>query len=186
MEVKGSAFLVSGAASGLGAACARMIVSGGGRVLLADISEAGGAALARDLGASARFVKTDVADEASARAAVAAGLDAFGALHGVINCAGVAIGEKILGKEGPHALASFARVININLIGSFNLTRLAAEAMSKNAANAEGERGVVIYTASVAAFDGQIGQAAYSASKAALAGMTLPVARELARYGGIL
>jgi NAD(P)-dependent dehydrogenase (short-subunit alcohol dehydrogenase family) len=183
VELKGSAFLVSGAASGLGAACARMIVSGGGRVLLADIGEEGGAALARDLGASAHFVKTDVTDEASAKAAVAAALDAFGTLQGVINCAGVAIGEKILGKEGPHALASFARVININLIGSFNLTRLAAEAMSKNAANAGGERGVVIYTASVAAFDGQIGQAAYSASKAGLAGMTLPVARELARYG---
>jgi NAD(P)-dependent dehydrogenase (short-subunit alcohol dehydrogenase family) len=183
MEVRGSAFLVSGGASGLGAACARMIVSGGGRVMLADISEAGGGALAKDLGDAARFVKTDVADEASAKAAVAAGLDAFGTLHGVINCAGVAIGEKILGKEGPHALSSFARVININLIGSFNLTRLAAEAMSRNAANAGGERGVVIYTASVAAFDGQIGQAAYSASKAALAGMTLPVARELARFG---
>src|SRR5439155_2820754 len=102
---------------------------------------------------------------------------------GVINCAGVAIGEKILGKEGPHALASFTRVIQINLIGSFNLTRLVAEPMSKNAANADGERGVIVYTASVAAFDGQIGQAAYSASKAGLVGMTLPVARELARYG---
>ena len=183
MQIAGCAFLVTGAASGLGAACARMIVSGGGNVLLADISDAGGAALAAELGASARFVRTDVADEASATAAVAAGVDTFGALHGVINCAGVAIGEKVLGKEGPHALATFARVIQINLIGSFNLTRLAAEAMSRNVANADGERGVIVYTASVAAFDGQIGQAAYSASKAGLVGMTLPVARELARYG---
>ena len=183
MQIAGNAFLVTGAASGLGAASARMIVADGGNVVLADISDAGGTALAAELGGSARFVKTDVADEASARAAVAAGLAAFGALHGVINCAGVAIGEKILGKEGPHALASFTRVIQINLIGSFNLTRLAVESMSKNAANADGERGVIVYTASVAAFDGQIGQAAYSASKAGLVGMTLPAARELARYG---
>ena len=183
MQIAGSVFLVTGAASGLGAACARMIVASGGKVVLADISDAGGAALARELGALARFVKTDVADEASAKAAVAAGLAAFGALHGIIHCAGVAIGEKVLGKEGPHALASFTRVIQINLIGSFNLTRLAAESMSKNAANADGERGVIVYTASVAAFDGQIGQAAYSASKAGLVGMTLPIARELARYG---
>jgi NAD(P)-dependent dehydrogenase (short-subunit alcohol dehydrogenase family) len=164
VQISGCVFLVTGAASGLGAACARMIVSGGGKVVLADISEAAGAALAGELGASAHFAKTDVADEASARAAVAAGLAAFGTLHGVINCAGVAIGEKILGREGPHALSSFVRVIQINLIGSFNLTRLAAEAMSRNVANAEGERGVVVYTASVAAFDGQIGLAAYSAS----------------------
>ncbi len=183
MQVAGGAFIVTGAASGLGAACARMIVASGGKVLLADVSEGAGAALAAELGSSARFARTDVADEANAKAAVAAGLQAFGALHGVINCAGVAIGEKILGKEGPHALGSFTRVIQINLIGSFNLTRLATEVMSKNAANPEGERGVIVYTASVAAFDGQIGQAAYSASKAGLVGMTLPIARELARYG---
>lgn len=183
MQMSDGVFLVTGAASGLGAACARMIVGNGGKVVLADISDAAGAALAAELGASARFVRTDVADEASASGAVAAAMTAFGALHGLINCAGVAIGERILGKEGPHALASFARVIGINLIGSFNLTRLAAEAMTRNAPNAEGERGVVVYTASVAAFDGQIGQAAYSASKAGLVGMTLPVARELARHG---
>ncbi|HXL84590.1 MAG TPA: SDR family NAD(P)-dependent oxidoreductase, partial [Casimicrobiaceae bacterium] len=139
MQIDGNIFFVTGAASGLGAASARMIVANGGRVVLADIGDAGGTALAAELGESARFVKTDVADEASARAAVAAGLAAFGALHGVINCAGVAIGEKILGKEGPHVLASFTRVIQINLIGSFNLTRLAAESMSKNAPNADGE-----------------------------------------------
>lgn len=183
MEVAGNAFLISGGASGLGAACARMIVAGGGSAVLADISQDAGASLAAELGASARYVRTDVADEASAKAAVAAAVDAFGGLHGVINCAGIAIGEKVLGKEGPHGLASFARVIQINLVGSFNLTRLAAEPMSRNAANADGERGVIVYTASVAAFDGQIGQAAYSASKAGLVGMTLPIARELARYG---
>ena len=183
MQIRDSAFLVTGAGSGLGAACARMIVAAGGKVLLADISEGGGNALVTELGASARFVRTDVADEASAKSAVAAGIASFGSLHGLINCAGVAIGEKVVGKDGPHALASFSRVIQINLIGSFNLTRLAAEAMSKNTANADGERGVVVYTASVAAFDGQIGQSAYSASKAGLVGMTLPIARELARYG---
>ena len=183
MQIQDSAFLVTGAASGLGEACARMVVSSGGKVVLADISEAGGNALVAELGPSARFVRTDVADEASAQSAVAAGIASFGSLHGLINCAGVAIGEKVVGKDGPHALASFTRVIQINLIGSFNLTRLAAEAMSKNTANADGERGVVIYTASVAAFDGQIGQSAYSASKAGLVGMTLPIARELARYG---
>src|SRR5260370_10112658 len=134
MQIAGNVFFVTGAASGLGAACARMIAANGGKVVLADLSDAAGAALAAELGASARVVKTDVADDASAKAAVAGGIAAFGALHGIINCAGVAIGEKILGKEGPHALASFARVIQINLIGSFNLTRLAAESMSKNAA----------------------------------------------------
>jgi len=183
VQIAGSVLLVTGAASGLGAACARMIVANGGKVILADISDAAGTALAAELGAATRFVRTDVADEASAKTAIAAGLAAFGAIHGVIHCAGVAIGEKTLGKEGPHALASFARVIQINLIGSFNLTRLAAEPMSKNAANADGERGVIVFTSSVAAFDGQIGQAAYSASKAGLVGMTLPIARELARYG---
>ena len=108
---------------------------------------------------------------------------AFGTLHGLVNCAGIAIGERVVGKEGPHALASFVRTININLIGSFNMTRIAAELMSRNAPNAAGERGVIVYTASVAAYDGQIGQAAYSASKAGVVGMTLPIARELARHG---
>jgi len=130
-----------------------------------------------------RFVRTDVTDEASANAAVAAAVDGYGGLHGLVNCAGVVHGEKVVGRDGPHSLASFARVININLIGSFNLTRLAADVMAKSDPNSEGERGVIVYTASVAAFDGQIGQAAYGASKAAIAGMTLPVARELARHG---
>ena len=183
MHIDGSVFLITGGASGLGAGTARMLVANGGQAILADVNDAQGQALAADLGAAARFVRTDVTDEASAKAAVAAAQSAFGALSGLVNCAGIAIGEKIVGKEGPHALASFARTINVNLIGSFNLTRLAADVMSRNVPNAGGERGVIIYTASVAAFDGQIGQAAYGASKAGLVGMTLPIARELARYG---
>jgi NAD(P)-dependent dehydrogenase (short-subunit alcohol dehydrogenase family) len=183
MELKGSTFIVTGGASGLGAATARMIVAGGGNVVLADVNAEVGKALATELGRTAHFVKTDVTDEVSGKAAVAATMDGFGGLQGLVNCAGIVHGEKVVGKQGPHTLAGFARSININLIGSFNLTRLAADAMSKGAPNTEGERGVIVYTASIAAFDGQIGQAAYSASKAGLVGMTLPIARELARYG---
>jgi NAD(P)-dependent dehydrogenase (short-subunit alcohol dehydrogenase family) len=183
MEVRGSAFIVTGGASGLGAATAGMIAAGGGHVVIADLDDDRGHALAGDLGAAARFVRTDVTDEASGKAAVAAALSAFGGVHGLVNCAGIVHGEKVVGKEGPHALASFARAIGINLIGTFNLIRLAADAMAKNAPNAGGERGVIVNTASVAAFDGQIGQAAYSASKAGVVGMTLPIARELARFG---
>lgn len=183
MELRGSAFIVTGGASGLGAATARMIASNGGRAVIADLDEDRGRALAGDLGAAARFVRTDVTDEASGKAAVAEALDAFGGVHGLVNCAGIVHGEKVVGKDGVHALASFARTIGINLIGTFNLIRLAADAMAKNAPNAGGERGVIVNTASVAAFDGQIGQAAYSASKAGVVGMTLPIARELARFG---
>jgi NAD(P)-dependent dehydrogenase (short-subunit alcohol dehydrogenase family) len=183
MQIRESIFLVTGGASGLGAATARMLVDDGAKVVLADVNEAQGNTLAAELGAASRFVRTDVTDEASAKAAVALAQQSFGTLHGLVNCAGIAIGERIVGKEEPHALASFVRTININLIGSFNMTRLAAELMSRNTPNAAGERGVVVYTASVAAYDGQIGQAAYSASKAGLVGMTLPIARELARHG---
>jgi NAD(P)-dependent dehydrogenase (short-subunit alcohol dehydrogenase family) len=183
MQIGESVFLVTGGASGLGGATARMLVTGGGKVVIADLKEAEGNALAAELGDRAKFVRTDVTDEASAKAAVAGALDRFGTLHGIVNCAGIVHGEKVIGKEGPHALASFVRTININLIGSFNITRLAAEAMSRNAPNAGGERGIIVFTASVAAFDGQIGQPAYSASKAGVVGMTLPIARELARYG---
>jgi NAD(P)-dependent dehydrogenase (short-subunit alcohol dehydrogenase family) len=183
MQIKDSVFIVTGGASGLGGATARMLAAGGGKVLIADLKEAEGNALAAELGASARFVRTDVTAEANGKAAVAAAIERFGGVHGLVNCAGVVHGERVLGKEGIHALASFVRVININLVGSFNMTRLAAEQMAKNAPNAGGERGVIVFTASVAAFDGQIGQPAYSASKAGLVGMTLPIARELARIG---
>ena len=183
MELRGSAFIVTGGASGLGAATARMIASNGGRTVIADLDEDRGRALAGELGAGAKFVRTDVTDEASGKAAVAEGLDAFGGVHGLVNCAGIVHGEKVVGKDGVHALASFARAVNINLVSTFNLIRLAADAMAKNTPNAGGERGVIVNTASVAAFDGQIGQAAYSASKAGIVGMTLPIARELARFG---
>jgi len=181
MQIGGGVFLVTGGASGLGGATAKMLARAGGKVVIADLKEAEGSALAKDLGG--KFVRTDVTDDASGKAAVAAAVDSFGTVHGLINCAGVVHGEKVLGKEGPHALASFARVVNINLVGTFNMVRLAAGAMAKNAPNAGGERGVIVNTASVAAFDGQMGQAAYAASKAAVAGMTLPLARDLARNG---
>jgi NAD(P)-dependent dehydrogenase (short-subunit alcohol dehydrogenase family) len=183
MELAGSTFVVTGGASGLGAATVRMVVANGGNVVIADLKDADGEALAGELGGRARFIRTDVVDEASAKAAIASTLDAFGGLQGLVNCAGIVYGEKVVGKEGAHSLAGFVRTININLIGTFNMTRLAAAAMSGNAPGADGERGVIVNTASIAAFDGQIGQAAYSASKAGVAGMTLPMARELARFG---
>ena len=183
MQLENSVFIVTGGASGLGAATARMVVQAGGRAVLADMNAEAGQALAAELGANVRFVQTDVADEASAKGAVDAAVAAFGKVDGLVNCAGVAPAEKVLGKEGPHRLASFAKVININLVGSFNMIRLAAEAMAKNEPNAQGERGVIVSTASVAAFDGQIGQAAYAASKGGIVALTLPIARELARSG---
>jgi len=183
MQLEGSIFIVTGGASGLGAATVRMVVEGGGKAVIADLKETEGHALANDLGASARFVRTDVTDEASAKAAVAAAVDGWGRVDGLVNCAGIVYGEKVVGKEGPHSLAGFVRTISINLIGTFNVARLAAAAMAGNAPGADGERGVIVNTASVAAFDGQIGQAAYSASKAGVAGMTLPMARDLARSG---
>jgi NAD(P)-dependent dehydrogenase (short-subunit alcohol dehydrogenase family) len=181
MQISSNAFIVTGGASGLGGASTRMLAAQGASVVIADVQVERGEALARELG-TARFVKCDVASESDGQAAVAAAL-AMGPLRGLINCAGVAIGEKVVGKEGPHALASFARVININLVGTFNMIRLAADAMAKQDATAEGERGVVVNTASVAAFDGQIGQVAYSASKGGVVGMTLPIARDLSRSG---
>jgi len=183
MQIKNSVFLVTGGASGLGAATARMAIENGGKAVIADMQVEAGEKIARELGASARFVRTDVTSEPDAKAAVALALKEFGGLHVLVNCAGIAIGEKTIGKEGPHQLASFARVININLIGTFNMIRLAADAMAKAGPNAAGERGVIINTASVAAFDGQIGQAAYSASKGGVVGMTLPIARDLSRSG---
>jgi len=183
MQLEGSTFIITGGASGLGGETARMIVEAGGNAVIADLKESEGQSHAKDLGNRAKFVRTDVTDEDSAKAAVAAAIAAFDAVHGLVSCAGIVYGEKVVGKEGPHSLAGFARTININLIGTFNVARLAAEAMAKNTPNAEGERGVIVNTASVAAFDGQMGQSAYSASKAGVAGMTLPMARDLARSG---
>jgi NAD(P)-dependent dehydrogenase (short-subunit alcohol dehydrogenase family) len=183
MNIDKHVFLVTGGASGLGAATARMLLAAGGRVAIADMNREAGEALAAELGQSTCFTFTDVADEASGRAAVDATTSAFGALHGLVNCAGIAPAEKVLGRDGPPGLATFARVVQINLIGAFNMIRLAATAMARNQPDEAGERGVIVNTASVAAFEGQIGQAAYAASKGGLVAMTLPIARELSRNG---
>ena len=180
MDIAGKVFIVTGAASGLGEGAARMLAREGARVVVADVQAEKGQALAHELGGA--FVACDVTQEAAGQAAVAQAVS-MGKLMGLINCAGIAIGAKTVGKDGAHPLAQFARVININLIGSFNMIRLSAEAMCKNAPEASGERGVLISTASVAAYDGQIGQAAYAASKGGIVGMTLPIARDLARNG---
>lgn len=183
MQLPGATFIVTGGGSGLGAACARLFVDAGANVLIADIDEPRGSALAAELGARARFARTDVTDEASVREALGVARERFGSLQGAINCAGIAIAERTIGKEGPHALASFQRVIAINLVGTFNVVRLAAEEMARGKPNGAGERGVIVNTASIAAYDGQIGQAAYAASKGGVAALTLPLARDLARHG---
>jgi NAD(P)-dependent dehydrogenase (short-subunit alcohol dehydrogenase family) len=183
MQIKDKVFVVTGGGSGLGAAVSRLLVAEGGKIVIADVNVVAGEAVAAELGAPARFVATDVTSDEQGQAAIDAALKTFGHLNGLVNCAGVAPGEKILGREGPHHLASFAKAININLIGSFNMLRLAAAAIAREEAGADGERGVIINTASVAAYDGQIGQAAYAASKAGIVGLTLPAARELARHG---
>jgi NAD(P)-dependent dehydrogenase (short-subunit alcohol dehydrogenase family) len=182
MQIQNHVFLVTGGGSGLGAATAAMLAANGGKVVLADVSDAG-ESVAKQLGPNARFVKTDVTDEASTQAAVQLCVAAFGGIHGLVNCAGVAPGERVVGRDGPHALASFERAVKINLVGTFNAIRLAAAKMSTQPAEASGERGVIVNTSSVASMDGQIGQAAYAASKAGVNGMTLPIARELARFG---
>jgi NAD(P)-dependent dehydrogenase (short-subunit alcohol dehydrogenase family) len=183
MQIESHVFLVTGGASGLGAATAAMLAHEGGKVVVADVNAAGDW-VARQLGdARARYVRTDVTDEASMQAAVDLCISAFGAVHGLVNCAGVAPGERVVGRNGPHVLASFERTVKINLIGTFNAIRLAAAKMSVQPAMANGERGVIVNTSSVASMDGQIGQAAYAASKAGVNGMTLPLARELAKFG---
>jgi NAD(P)-dependent dehydrogenase (short-subunit alcohol dehydrogenase family) len=182
MQIQNQAFLVAGGGSGLGAATARMLAQAGGNVLIADVNEAG-ESVARELGDRARFLRTDVTDEAQTLAAVDLCASAFGGVHGVVNCAGIAPGERVVGRNGPHVLANFERAVRINLVGSFNVIRLAATRMSTQPAFASGERGVIVNTSSVASMDGQIGQAAYAASKAGVNGMTLPIARELARFG---
>ena len=182
MKIRDTVFLVTGGGSGLGAATAQMLCAEGARVVLADVNPAG-EQLARQLGAGARFVKADVTEEASMQSAVDLCVSAFGAIHGLVNCAGVAPGERVVGRSGPHALASFERAVKINLVGTFNAIRLAAAKMSVQPALPRGERGVIVNTSSVASMDGQIGQAAYAASKAGVNGMTLPIARELAKFG---
>ena len=183
MEIANKGVLVTGGASGLGAACASLLSQAGAKVVIADMNSETGNALAKELGGSALFVQTNVVEEESVQAAVQAAVDSFGGLYVAINCAGIGTAEKVLGKNGPGSLASFVKVVQVNLVGTFNVIRLAAAPMSDNSPNEGGERGVIINTASVAAFDGQIGQAAYSASKGGIVGMTLPIARELARYG---
>lgn len=183
MRIDGKVFVVTGGGSGLGAATGKMIVENGGRVVLADVNREAGEVVAAGLGGQAVFVTTDVTDEVSAKAAIDKAVSGFGRLDGLVNCAGVAPAEKVVGREAPHRLESFARTVTINLIGSFNMLRLAADAMCRQAPGEDGERGVIVNTASVAAFDGQVGQAGYAASKAGIVGLTLPVARELARSG---
>lgn len=183
MPIDDKRFLVTGAASGLGAATAAALVQAGAQVMLVDLNAEGLAQRVQALGSQARYQVADICAESDAQAAVDAAVEAFGGLDGLINCAGIVNGGKILGKRGVHDLATFAKVIQVNLIGSFNMLRLAAEAMARNTPNADGERGVIINTASVAAYDGQVGQAAYAASKGAIASLTLPAARELAAHG---
>jgi len=183
MQIKGATFLVTGGGSGLGAASVRELISAGASAIIADVNEPVGQALAEELGKQTKFVKTDVTDEASVKAAIAAAVSTYGGLRGAVNCAGVGVAARVLGKEGPLDLAVFARVVQVNLIGTFNVIRLAAAVIAEQQPLADGERGVIVNTASVAAFDGQIGQAAYSASKGGVVGMTLPIAREFARSG---
>ena len=180
MDIAGKVFIVTGGASGLGEGAARMLAGQGGKVVVADVQQERGEALAAEIGG--RFVRCDVTQEADGQAVVAAAAE-LGKLMGLVNCAGIATASKTVGKEGAHPLALFTKTIMVNLVGSFNMIRLAAEAMCRNAPEPTGERGVMISTASVAAYDGQIGQAAYSASKGGVVGMTLPIARDLARNG---
>lgn len=184
MDIAGKTFIVTGGGSGLGGGTARLLADQGANIVIFDINETAGSEMASALGKKAIFVKTDVASEDNVQAGVETAVSHFGGVHGAINCAGIAIGEKVLGREGAvHGLSSFSKVIQINLIGTFNVIRLASAQMAQNEPSESGERGIIVNTASVAAFDGQIGQAAYSASKGGVVGMTLPIARELARSG---
>ena len=183
MQVAGHTFLVTGGASGLGAATARRLAAAGGNVAICDIGAAPGGKLARELGGRASFHHVDVTDETQVAKAIAAAREKFGAVHGAVSCAGIAPGERVLGRDGPHRLDTFRRAVEINLVGTFNVLRLAARAMERNTPEADGERGIIVNTASIAAFDGQVGQVAYGASKAGVVGLTLPAARELARIG---
>ena len=181
MNLKDKTVLITGAASGLGAGAARMVAEAGGVPLMLDLNVEAGEALARELGGL--FVRADVASEADVQTAIHTGRERFGELHGAVSCAGIAPAATTAGKRGPHPLDVFERTVRVNLIGTFNVIRLAAQAMLDNAPGDSGERGVIVNTASVAAYDGQIGQAAYAASKGGVVGMTLPIARDLARSG---
>ena len=183
MQVQGNTFLVTGGGSGLGEATVRLLAASGGNVVIADVNRERGQQVASDVGDRAVFVATDVADEESVKNAIATAVSSFGGLQGTISCAGIGLAERTVGKEGPHSLASFVRVIQVNLIGTFNVVRLSSAAMAGQSPTSSGERGVLVNTASVAAFDGQIGQVAYSASKGGIVGMTLPIARDLSRHG---
>ncbi len=183
MKIQEKTFLITGGASGLGAATAKMIVEDGGNAVLADVNTTVGEQTEAELGENALFVHTDVTNPESVQNAIETAIDAFGGLDGVINCAGIGPAERVVGKNGPHSLERFTNVISINLIGTFNVIRLAAAVMQHNEPEESGERGIIINTASVAAFDGQIGQAAYSASKGGIVAMTLPIAREFAKLG---
>lgn len=183
MDLQGKTFVITGGGSGLGRGTAEVFTEAGANVVLADIDEATGTAAAEALGERARFAHCDVADEAAAERTASQAVEAFGGLHGAVNCAGVPLARKVRGRKGAHPLGEFERVLRINLVGTFNIIRLCAAAMAEQAPDAGGERGVFINTASVAAFEGQIGQAAYSASKGGVVSMTLPIARELAAAG---
>jgi len=183
VRLQNQTVLVTGGASGLGGATAEMVVAAGGCVIVADVNEAAGRTAAARLGASARFVRTDVTSEADVQQAIATAIKEFGAFTGLVNAAGIGPAARVVGRDGPMPLDQFARVIQTNLIGTFNVTRLAAAAMMNNQPAPSGERGVIVNTASVAAYEGQIGQAAYAASKGGVVSLTLPIARELARFG---
>ncbi len=183
MQINGSVAVVTGGASGLGEATVRLHVQGGGLAAILDLSEENGSQLAAELGEKAVFIRTDVTSEESVRKAVEETITSLGSIHILVNCAGIGIAQKVLGRKGIHSLADFNRVVQVNLVGTFNAIRFAAEKMAANIPSDDGERGVIVSTASVAALEGQIGQAAYSASKSGVIGMTLPIARELAEHG---
>jgi len=183
MQVNGKVALITGGASGLGEATARLLVKAGAKVAIVDFNEDKGAALANELNDAAIFSLTDISDEKDVQKAIERTMENFGAIHACINCAGIGAPEKVLGKGGPMSMEVFKKVVSVNLFGTMNVLRLAAEKMLDNTPNHDGEKGLVINTASCAAFEGQIGQASYSASKAAIVGLTVPIAREFAAYG---
>jgi len=183
MNIEGKTFFVTGGGSGLGEASVRAIVAKGGNAIAADVNEEKGKSLAAELGGKVQFVTCDVTSEEDVQACVDAATSNYGGLHGAVNCAGIGAAMRVVSKTGPHELALFEQIIKINLVGTFNVIRLAGAAMIQGDADEKGERGVIVNTASVAAFDGQIGQAGYSASKGGVVAMTLPIAREFAKFG---